>query len=1081
MPFLLQFPHGSRPLRRLLLAPAVGSILLTSLASARPVAAPAYKHAWAAIPGRPVAGASILYSAPVVNGPVSGRVVDSKGEAMPGVTVVVSGTTLGSATNTNGEYLISDVPAGAQTLVISSVGYVSARLPITVVDGQPTLVGSTTLNEDMQALKEVVVVGYGTQTRQELTTAVSSVSSKAIERQPVAGFDQALQGQTPGVQVTSPSGAPGAGINVRIRGNNSISMSNSPLYVIDGVPVLPTYDRELSIGNQKPNPLNSINPNDIESIDVLKDGAAAAIYGLRASNGVVVITTKRGKIGKPQLGFSMYFGQQELRKKLDLLNARQFAEYYNEARANASNPLAPAYTDLNNLPANTDWQDEMYRKAAITSYQLNVSGGTDKTRYYLSGGYFKQDGIIRNSGFDRYNFKLNLDQQLGNRFRMGTNMNLSRTNNNGSVRSEIALGSSGTVLGALAQIPTVPVYNPDGSYALNPFTLSDNPIGNLLETHNKAIIYQAIGNVFGEADILQNLKFRTSLGLDFRTQLENQFISREYPGTSRSTPDQNLKGSAATGTNIQNVWLWENTLTYDPKLGDLHRLTLLAGQSVQESNRFTSGASSQGFASNASPYVSAGATRTATNSYEDEWGLMSYFGRAIYNYDERYLATVSLRADASSRFGGKNKWGYFPAVSAAWRVAKESFFPQNNVVSDLKVRGSYGEVGNQEIYTYSRFSTYDTGSNYAAATGTSIVGGIRPGRIGNLDLKWETTKQFNVGLDLGFMQDRATLTFDAYRKRTTDLLYNVPIAPSTGAQTLEVTQNLGEVENKGIELGLNTTNVQGNEGSFSWSTNLNFTLNRNKLIDLGQQTNEQNVLVDREVIGNNNILSKGQPLGVFYGYVATGIFQSADEIKSAPKQDNAKPGDVRFADLNNDGAITDKDRTIIGNPNPKAIAGVTNTFTFKGLELSVFFQGSFGNDIQNLNRQTIESAVGAVNQSTAVLNRWTPTNTDTNIPRASTEDLNQNNRFSSRFVEDGSYVRLKNLTLAYNIPTSVLQKAHFSGLRLYVTGQNLLTWTDYSGYDPEVSSDPFSSTQFGRDFGTYPQARTYTIGLNASF
>ncbi|PJJ58659.1 SusC/RagA family TonB-linked outer membrane protein [Hymenobacter chitinivorans] len=1077
MPFLLQFPHGSRPLR-LLLTPALGSILLTSLAAAHPLTSPATPHVWAAIPARTDA-VKDLYSAFLVNAPVSGRVVDADGQGMPGVTVVVAGTTLGGATNTNGEYLIPDVPAGAQTLVISSVGYITARIPITVVDGQTTTVGSTTLNEDVQALKEVVVVGYGTQSRQELTTAVSSVSAKALERQPVAGFDQALQGQTPGVQVTSPSGAPGAGINVRIRGNNSISMSNSPLYVIDGVPVLPTYDRELSIGNQKPNPLNTLNPNDIESIDVLKDGAAAAIYGLRASNGVVVITTKRGKIGKPQLGFSMFFGQQQLRKKIDLLNARQFAEYYNEARANASTPLGPAYTDLNNLPANTDWQDEMYRKAAIQSYQLNVSGGTDKTRYYVSGGYFKQDGIIRNSGFDRYNFKLNLDQQAGNRFRFGTNLNFSRTNNNGSVRSEIALGSSGTVLGALAQIPTVPVYNPDGTYGLNPFSLSDNPIGNLLETHNNAIIYQAIGNVYGEADIRDNLKFRTSLGLDFRTQLENQYITREYPGTSRSTPEQNLKGSAATGTNIQNIWLWENTLTYDPKLGDRHRLTLLAGQSVQESNRFTSGASSQGFASNASPYVSAGATRTGTNSYEDEWGLMSYFGRAIYNYDERYLATVSLRADATSKF--EQHWGYFPAVSVAWRVAKESFFPQNGTVSDFKIRGSYGVNGNQEIYTYSRFSSYDTGSNYGGGSGTNIVGGIRPGRIGNRDLKWETTKQVNVGVDLNLLQDRAQFTFDAYRKRTTDLLYNVPIAPSTGAQTLEVTQNLGEIENKGIELGLTTNNVQGNEGSFSWTTNLNFTLNRNQLVNLGQQTNEQNVLVDREVIGNNNILRKGQPLGSFFGYVATGIFQSADEIKSAPKQDNAKPGDVRFADVNNDGVINDKDRTIIGNPNPKSIAGVTNTFTFKGLELSVFFQGSFGNDIQNLNRQTIESAVGPVNQSTAVLNRWTPTNTNTNIPRASTEDLNQNNRFSTRFVEDGSYVRLKNLTLAYNIPTTLLQKAHFSGLRLYVTGQNLLTWTDYSGYDPEVSADPFSSTTFGRDFGTYPQARTYTIGLNASF
>ncbi|TGE23579.1 SusC/RagA family TonB-linked outer membrane protein [Hymenobacter metallicola] len=1078
MPFLLQFPHGTRPLR-LLVTPALGSIMLTSIAAASPVSGTVPTHTWASIPGRPAPAAAGLTTYFFVNGPVSGRVVDANGEGMPGVTVVVAGTTLGGATNPNGDFLISDVPAGTHTLVISSVGYVTVRTQITVVDGQTTQVGNTTLNEDVQALKEVVVVGYGTQTRQELTTAVTSVNAKAIERQPVAGFDQALQGQAPGVQVTAPTGAPGAGINVRIRGNNSVSLTNSPLYVIDGVPVLPTYDRELSIGNQKPNPLNTLNPNDIESIDVLKDGAAAAIYGLRASNGVVVITTKRGKVGKPQLGFSMYFGQQELRKKIDVLNARQFAEYYNEARIN--NGGTAAFTDLNNLPAETDWQEEMYRKAAIQNYQLNVSGGTDKTRYYVSGGYFKQDGIILNSGFDRYNFKLNLDQQAGNRFRLGTNLNLSRTHNNGSVRSEQALGNSGTVLGALAQIPTVPVRNPDGTYGQNTFSFSDNPIGNLLETNNKAITYQAIGNVYGEADVLENLKFRTSFGIDFRTQLENEFITREYPGTSRSTPEQNLKGSGRTGTTLQTIWLWENTLTYNPKLGDRHNLTLLAGQSVQESNRFASNASTVGYASNANPYISSGVTRTGSSSYEEEWGLMSYFTRAIYNFDERYLATLSLRADGTSRFD--DHWGYFPAVSLAWRVAKESFFPQNAVVSDLKVRGSFGMNGNQEIPTYDRFSRYETGSNYGASSGQAIIAGIRPGRIGNRDLKWETTKQYNVGLDLGFLQDRATLTLDAYRKRSTDLLTDVPLAPSTGAQTLNILQNVGEIENKGFELGLVTTNVQGTDGGFGWSTNLNFTVNRNKVIDFGQQTNAKNELVDREVIyGNTNtILRKGQPLGSMYGLVVQGIFQTTDEVNSAPKQPNAKPGDIRFADLNKDGVINDDDRTIIGNPNPKAVAGVTNTFTFKGLELTAFFQGSFGNDIQNINRQTIEGMAGPENQSTAVLNRWTPTNTNTNIPRAVIGDPNGNNRFSTRFVEDGSYVRLKNVTLAYNLPLTLVQKAHFSGLRLYVTGQNLLTWTDYSGYDPEVSADPFSNTGFGRDFGVYPQARTYTIGLNASF
>ncbi|QIX61464.1 TonB-dependent receptor [Hymenobacter lutimineralis] len=1068
MPSPLQFPHGRWPRPRRLFTPtlALSGVLLSGLAFAHPVS-----HAIAA---PAVSLADFSRSRTVASGSISGRIVDAKGEALPGVTVVIAGTTLGSATNSDGTFTIQNVPAGPQTLVISSVGFTTQRIPVTVTDGQVTQVASTTLEENLQALSEVVVVGYGTQTRQELTTSVASVGAKQIERQPVAGFDQALQGQAPGVQVTSPTGAPGSGINVQIRGNNSIQLSNSPLYVIDGVPVLPTYDRELSIGNQKPNPLNTLNPNDIESIDVLKDGAAAAIYGLRASNGVVVITTKRGKVGKPQVGFSAYYGKQQLRKKLDLLNSQQFATLYNEMLVN--NGEAPYFNAQNTPDFTTDWQDEVYRSAAIQNYQLNVSGGTDKTRYYVSGGYFKQDGIILNSGFDRYNFKLNLDQQASNRFRLGTNLNLSRTHNNGSVRSEMALGNSGTVLGTLAQIPTIPVRDANGVYATNPLSFSDNPVGNLLETRNNAITYQAVGNVYGELDILQNLKFRSSLGIDFRSQLENEFITREYPGTSRSDPSQ--RGSARTGTTQQSIWLLENTLTYNPDLGERNNLTLLAGQSVQESNRFASNASTRYFASNAAPYLPGGSERTGASSYEEEWGLVSYFARAIYNYDERYLATLSFRADGTSRF--EDHFGYFPAVGLGWRISKESFFPQGGKVSDLKLRGSFGAVGNQEYPPYDRFSTYSTGYNYQGA-GSTIVGGIGPNRIGNLALKWETTYQYNAGLDLGLFADRVVLNVDAYQKRTHDLLTRVPLALSTGAQVLDIIQNVGEVENKGLEFGLNTTNVNGSDGAFSWNTNFNISMNRNKVLDLGTQINADGVEVAREIINGSSITQVGAPLGSFYGHRVQGIFQSDAEVAEAPTQNNAKAGDIRFVDTNGDGKITDDDRVIIGNPNPKAIAGITNNFAFKGLELSVFFQGSFGNDIYNQNRQTLEGMAGPVNQTTAVLNHWTETNRDADLPRAVFSDPNQNNRFSTRFVEDGTYVRLKNLTLAYNLPTSLIEKAKFSGLRLYVTGQNLLTWTDYSGYDPEVSADPFSSTGFGRDFGVYPQARTYTVGLNATF
>jgi TonB-linked SusC/RagA family outer membrane protein len=1022
------------------------------------------------VTSRPERAASITAVAPQ-NVPVSGRVTDPKGEALPGVTVLVKGTTNGTSTGPDGSFSLS-VPENS-TLVFSSVGFKTQELAVT---GATSTI-DIRLSDDQQALNEVVVVGYGTQTRQDLSTSVASVGGQALARQPVAGFDQALQGQAPGVQVTAPSGAPGAGINVRVRGNASLSLNGSPLYVIDGVPVLPDYQQEISVGNQRINPLNTLNPNDIESIDVLKDGAAAAIYGVRAANGVVVITTKRGKVGQSQVGLSVYYGRQKLRKKLDVLNSAQFAQELNEINVNGG--LAPAFTTANPVPSfSTDWQDEVYRTAALQNYQLNISGGTEKTRYYVAGGYFKQDGISLNSGFDRFNFKVNLEQTVSKKLRVGTNLNMSRTNNNGSVRSELALGNSGTVLGALSQIPTIPVRNANGTYALNPFNQSDNPVGNLLESSNRAIVYQMIGNVFGEFDILQNLRLRSSLGLDFRTQTENQFLSRNYPGST---------GRAQTATNQQVIWLLENTLTYNPTLGDKHHLTLLAGQSMQQSNRFTSGATTRDFSANL-PYLSGGSTVVGIpGSYEDSWALLSYFARANYDFDGKYLFSASLRADGTSRFTNKYRFGYFPAVSAAWRVSKENFFPQDGPVSDLKLRASFGANGNQEIFTYQRFSRYSTGYLYQG-TGSTIVGGITQSNIGNNDLRWETTYQYNGGLDLSMLDNRLTFTFDIYNKQTKDLLLDVPIPLSTGVEVPNgtnavVTQNIGQVQNRGIEIGLVTTNVLAQDNGFGWTTNFNVSGNRNRILDLGPQTSDAGVVSNRNIIASERISQVGQPLGAFYGHTVQGIVQSDAEGLTLATQNGNRPkaGDIRFVDTNGDGAITDADRTIIGNPNPKAFAGVTNNFSYKGLELSVFFQGQFGNQIYNQTRQIIESQSDPYNQSTRVLNHWTSTNTNTDIPRPVRNDPQGNNRFSTRWLEDGSYVRLKNVTLAYNIPTTLSKRASIQNLRIYVTGQNLITWTKYLGYDPEVSADPFSSTAFGRDFGVYPQARTYTVGINATF
>ncbi len=1013
--------------------------------------------------------------------PVTGRVTDTKGEPLPGVTVLVKGTTTGASTDADGRFSIS-VPEGS-TLVFSSVGFVRQELPVGT-----TRTFEVRLQDDQQSVGEVVVVGYGTQNRQEVTTAVTSVGAAAIERQPVAGFDQALQGQAPGVQVTAPSGAPGAGINVRVRGNATLNLNASPLYVVDGVPIIPEYQQEITVGSQRLNPLNTINPNDIESIDVLKDGAAAAIYGVRAANGVVVITTKHGKVGQAQVGLNVYYGRQYLRKKLAVLNAQQFASEFNAIQAGAG--LAPGFADVNNpTPAgtNTDWQDAVYRPGYQQNYQLNVSGGTEKTRYYVSGGYFNQQGISLNSGFDRYNFKINLTEELSPRFRIGTNLNLSRTHTNGSVRSEAALGNGGTVLGALSQIPTVPIRNADGTYGVNPFNQSDNPVGNLLESTTQATVYQAVGNLYGEFDVLKNLKARSSIGIDFRTQDETQFTSTNYPGTSNA--DASTRGSARTANNQQVIWLLENTLTYNPNLGDRQHLTLLAGQSMQASDRYTAGSSTKGFASNAVPYLGGGSSiLDLPYSYADQWSLLSFFGRATYDYDGRYLAQVSLRADGTSRFATQNRFGYFPAVSLGWNVAKESFFPQNATISNLKLRASFGANGNQEIYTYQRFATYGPGANYQGS-GAAILSGITQNNIGNDALKWETTRQYNAGLDLGAFNNRLTFTFDIYDKRTKDLLLSVPIplstgVPTNGAANASVLQNVGSVENKGIEIGLITTNVESKDNGFGWTTNFNISGNRNQILDLGQQVNAAGVSANTVILSTGYTISQvGSPLGAFYGYRTAGIVQSDAEGQGLPKQNGQTPkaGDIKFQDLNGDGVIDPKDQAVIGNPNPKAFAGVTNNFSYKGLELSVFFQGSFGNEIYNQTRQLLESQSDPLNQSVRVLNHWAPGNTNTDVPRPVRNDPNGNNRFSNRWLEDGSYVRLKNLTLAYNVPAGLSRHAALKNVRVYLTAQNLVTWTKYTGYDPEVSADPFSTTGFGRDYGVYPQARTYTVGLNANF
>lgn len=1001
---------------------------------------------------------------------ISGKVTDNDGGPLPGATVSIKGKAGVVLTNVDGSFTIDAKPG--DLLVVSYIGMETKQIVVSdPVPGNLTI----TLIPATGRLNEVVVVGYNTQTRRDLSTSVATVGSKAIGRQVVSSFENALQGQAAGVQVTNPTGQPGSAIEISIRGKNSLSLNTSPLYVIDGVPVQPSYDQELGIGNQRPNPLSSLNPSDIESIDVLKDGAAAAIYGSRASNGVVMVTTKRGKAGQPQVSFNMYYGNQKLAKKIKLLNGKQFADVFNQSLINAGEDAA---YDVDTVTTNTNWQDLLYKTAPMQNYQLSVAGGNDKTKYYISGAYFNQDGIIRNSGFERYSVKINLDQQVTDRFKIGTSLSLSSTINNRSTRTEMELNNSGVVLGALEQIPTLTIYNADGTYALNPFSQSDNPFGDNETTHNTVKLNQLFGNMYGEYNVLKNLHFRTSLGIDYRSQYENQFIARENPGFQNAASAS--RGSAATGTNIGTIWLWENTLTYNLDIKDQH-LTLLGGQSIQNSQLFTSSASGYGFPSNAVPYLYAASIKQAMSSYEEEWGLASYFLRGNYNYKDKYYASASLRADGSSRFAANHRFGYFPAASVAWRVSQEPFFNKNGIISELKLRASFGANGNQNVGVNDRLSTYGTGYNYSNYNGDgSVAGGIAAQRIGNDNLKWETTYQYDAGFDLDLFNSRVNITADVYLKKTKDLLTEVPLSVSAGSEVSTIVQNLGQVQNKGFELGINTVNMHTADG-FNWNTQFNFTINRNKIIDLGKLVDENGKLVDRKIIGGYSISQKGQPLGAFYGYVVKGIFQNQAEIDAAPSQPNAEPGDYRFEDVDGNGTIDAGDRKIIGNPNPDFIAGITNTFSYKGVDLSFFFQGSFGNRIFNQNRTLLENMVNPFNQSIDVLNSWKHAGQKTDMAREVYGDPNGNSSFSTKYLENGTYLRLKNLTVGYTFPAGSLKKIGVSSLRIYAAGQNILTFTKYKGYDPEVNADPMSNTGFGRDYGVYPPAKTYTLGVNVQF
>ncbi|GAB3582538.1 SusC/RagA family TonB-linked outer membrane protein [Hymenobacter daeguensis] len=1014
------------------------------------------------------ATAAIRLVRPAADVPVSGRVTGPDGSGLPGVTVLVRGTTLGTSTNADGAFNLT-APEGS-TLVFSFVGYttqtatVSASGPISI-----------SLKEDTQKLNEIVVVGYGTQQRGSVTGAVSSVSSREIASQPVADATQAIQGRAAGVTVTSNGGAPGgaAGTSIRVRGITSAG-NNNPLYVVDGFP-LPDNGSE--------NQLNAISPNDIESIDILKDASATAIYGLRAANGVVIITTKRGKAGVSTVNVDAYRGVQQVWRKLSLLNAEEYAVINNENRiANGDAIVVDKLRDPKSLGEGTNWQDEVFRRAAIQNYSLSATGGSDKAKYAVSGTYFQQDGTIIGSHFERFTLRANGDIQLNKIFKIGNSISLTHLQDRQITSNS---GEYGTVQQMLRIPAFLPVYRPDGYY-YEPRTsdnfIEENPLASATITNQKFVRNRMLTTFYAELEPLKGLRFRTNVGADlifdnynaFRPGVPELRVGTEVYNTRYT---QLTAGSSAT-SGYTPSYLIENTITYDHLFGDKHQVTLLAGQSAQEFNYSNVEAYRTGYLRNDLQTTNSGPINTSlanAGTINPPSHLASYFARLNYEFGGKYLFSAIARYDGSGNFPPGEQFGFFPGVSAGWRVSEEEFLKGNRVISNLKIRAGYGKVGNPN--NAGRFAyLYAVNSGILVPFGTTATGGgvlqtgAAPTRQANSELRWETNNQANFGIDLGFMDNRFEATIDLYNRTSPNLI--APVPPSLVSGTYEsVNRNAASAYNRGIDLSLTSHNVQ--TADFNWTTNLNVSAYKTRLESLGIGRPYNGLTALSGVIVRYD---QGQPFGSFYGFVADGLFQTPEDVKNhAFQQNGTAPGDIRFKDLNNDGVINADDRTFIGNPNPSFTYGFNNTVTWKGFDLNVFVQGSQGNKIYNQNRYLLESALyGNSSGSTRVLARWTGPGTSNDVPRAIAGDPNQNLRVSTYYMEDGSYLRIKTLTLGYTLPKAIMDRIYTKQLRVYVSAQNLLTLTKYSGFDPEVGSR-------GVDLGIYPQPRVFLAGLNIGF
>jgi TonB-linked SusC/RagA family outer membrane protein len=974
---------------------------------------------------------------------ITGTVRDENQQALLGVNIVVQNTLLGTTTDDNGRYTLTlNTDGSNDTLVFSYVGYNEKKV---AVAGQSEL--NVNLTEG-STLDEVIVVGYGTVKKSDLTGSVASVKAEEINAFPAANPLQALSGRAPGVQVLQNNGAPGGGVSVRIRGTNSIQGSNEPLYVIDGFP----------ISGSNPTILNNA---DIESVEILKDASATAIYGSRGANGVVIITTKRGKAGKTNVDYEGSYSIQQVRNKLDLMNPRQYGEFYNEQAANDG--LAPYFSaaqleQFSTLGAGTDWQDVVLQDAPLHNHSLNISGGSEKTQFAVGGAIYQQDGIIINSYYNRYSLRANVNHAVSSKFDVSLSANLSRINTNRK-NTNIGNRGSGLITAMLAAPPTLSPYNDDGSYRVlatsYPFisNVLVNPLNFLYELSDVVEANRMLANASVTYKPFKGLSIRISGGIENADDRTDEYTTRRFVNSTGAANINTLRN-----TNLLN----ENVITYTTSFNKRHQLTVVGGFTYQDFLTTSLAASGTGFVSDVSETYDLGAAalfNTPGSSYSKAT-LLSYLGRINYTFNDRYLFTASFRADGSSRYSIGDKWGYFPSGAVAWRVSEEPFLKNSATISNLKLRASFGSTGSQAINPYATLNSLRSGKT---VFDDALFTTYSPGTRLPANLRWETTYQTDFGVDLSLWNYRLNLTADYYIKNTLDLLNTVQLPASLGYTN--TIQNVGEIENRGLELGLDANIFDGN---FKWNVAANIAFNRNKVLKL---YNGQDIFGTAFFVGplNDfiNLLREGQPLGVFYGYLENGY--------------NDK-GNLTYKDLNGDGAINTRDKTFIGDPNPDFIYGFNTTLSFKGFELGVFVQGSQGNDIFNLSaNQSIDLNFGMNQLQAQYLDHWTKANPNPNAQYpAITRTLSGN--ISNRFVEDGSYLRLRNIQLAYNVPLSQMGVKWFRNLQVYASGQNLLTITDYSWFDPEINTyGGANSIVQGIDHFSYPTAKTVTFGIRAGF